>query len=59
MQVGDFVRSNRDNYYGVIVSVDGFGYQVVWQGLSCKRAWEWPSDLVAGVENELMVFKGN
>jgi len=59
VQVGDFVRSNRDNYYGVIVSVDGFGYQVVWQGLSCKRTWEWPSDLVAGVENELMVFKGN
>ncbi len=61
MNVGDWVRSKKDSRYGVVIK---FGVPhaqrvlVLWQGIDCKQTWVWDSTLVAGVEDELLMWKG-
>ena len=61
MKAGDWVRSKKDSRYGIIIK---FGVPqeqralVLWQGMSCSHTWVWHSSLVAGVEDELLAWKG-
>jgi len=61
MKAGDWVRSKKDSRYGVIIK---FGVPqeqrvlVLWQGMGCSHTWVWHSSLVAGVEDELLMWKG-
>ena len=63
MQIGDWVRSRINNgYHGIIVEVRkdinlGYTAQVLWQGMSCSITWELQSNLVLGVEDELMSWR--
>ena len=61
MKVGDMVRSKSNSCYGIIAQVSTVPdtVQVIWQGLSCKTTWESSDDLVAGVENELGIWRGD
>jgi len=58
MKVDDWVRLKHKRRYGVVIETDGVAVRVLWQGMSCVTNWvpEW--DLVGGVENELMSFRG-
>tara|TARA_Y100000296_G_C5162026_1_gene252438 strand:- start:1330 stop:1512 length:183 start_codon:yes stop_codon:yes gene_type:complete len=58
VKVDDWVRFKHKRRYGVVIEVDGVAVRVLWQGMSCRMTWvpEW--DLVGGVENELMSFRG-
>jgi hypothetical protein len=61
VKVGDWVRSKKDSRYGVVIK---FGVPhtqrvlVLWQGMDCSQTWVWHTSLVAGVEDELLAWKG-
>jgi len=61
VKAGDWVRSKKDSRYGVVIK---FGVPqdhrvlVLWQGMGCSHTWVWDSSLVAGVEGELLAWKG-
>ena len=62
MKVGDFVRSKMSGCYGLVTRIgipNGAHVCVLWQGIACKTTWESVSDLVFGVENELVSFRGD
>jgi hypothetical protein len=59
VKVGDWVRSKKDSRHGLVIE-SGHPNRVLilWQGMDCRRTWEWDFSLVAGVEDELMIWKG-
>jgi hypothetical protein len=59
VKVGDWVRSKKSGYYGLILDVNGGDMaEVLWQGIACNITWIFFHDLVSGVENELVSCPG-
>ena len=58
MKVGEWVRFKHKRSYGVAIAIDDKAVRVLWQGLSCRTTWVPSWDLVWGLEDELMAFKG-
>ena len=62
MKAGDWVRSKKDSRYGVVIKLGRSQRPaqalVLWQGMGCSHTWVWHSSLVAGVEDELLMWKG-
>jgi|TARA_R110002020_G_C16278323_1_gene771629 hypothetical protein len=61
VKAGDWVREKRDSRYGIIIKFGSPHAQrvlVLWQGMDCSLTWVWDYTLVAGVEDELLAWKG-
>jgi len=59
MKVDDWVRLKHVRRYGIVIEVDGRAVRVLWQGMACAMTWTPEWDLVGGVEDELVSFRGS